>query len=145
MGGPMIKEHSAGVIVYHVDQFNHRTYLLLHYISGHWDLPKGKLENHETEEQAAIRELHEETGLTGTIIPGFKQSLSYIFKNRDGSIVSKDVSFFVGPVTKQEITLSSEHIGYKWLPLRDALDQLTFKNAQQILKLADHYVTTHTE
>ena len=133
----MIQEHSAGIIVYHIDQYNQKTYLLLHYISGHWDLPKGKLEVGETEEQAAVRELKEETGLTGTIIPGFKQALSYIFKNRDGSIVSKDVVFFTGPVTDQKISLSDEHIGYKWLPLNEALQQLTFKNAQQLLKMAD--------
>lgn len=139
----MLQEHSAGIIVYHIDQYNQKTYLLLHYISGHWDLPKGKLEAGETEQQAAVRELKEETGLTGTIVPGFKQSLSYIFKNRDGSIVSKDVVFFTGPVQEQKITLSAEHIGYKWLPLREALAQLTFKNAQQLLKLADQYTAAH--
>lgn len=139
----MIKEHSAGIIVYHVDQFNQRAYLLLHYISGHWDFPKGKLETQETEEEAALRELYEETGLIATIMPNFKQSLSYIFKNRDGKIISKDVSFFVGPTNTQNITLSAEHVGYRWLPFKEALAQLTFKNAQHILKLADQFVTAH--
>lgn len=140
----MLHEHSAGIIIYYRNQYNQHVYLLLHYISGHWDLPKGKLEAGETEQQAAIRELYEETGLTAEIIPGFKQSLSYIFKNRDGSIVSKDVVFFAGEVTEQTVKLSSEHIGYKWLPFNEASTQLTFKNAQQLLKLADQFITNRS-
>jgi hypothetical protein len=35
-------EVSAGVIVYHKNEF-----LLLHYAEGHWDLPKGHIEENE--------------------------------------------------------------------------------------------------
>lgn len=141
----MIKEHSAGVIVYYTDRYNQRTYLLLHYLSGHWDLPKGKLENEETEQEAALRELKEETGLTTSLLPNFSQSLSYIFKNRDGALISKDVTFFIGEVNTQEIKLSSEHIGYQWLSLNEALTLLTFRNAQQLLKMGDQFINGYVK
>ena len=53
---------SAGVIVYRIKN-DEIEYLLLHHIVGHWDFAKGKVEPGETIEQAALRELHEETGL----------------------------------------------------------------------------------
>ena len=44
----MKKEVSAGVIVYRRDMLTHEPlFLILHYISGHWDFAKGKLENQE--------------------------------------------------------------------------------------------------
>ena len=37
---------SAGVVIFRMCDSN-REYLLLHYSHGHWDLPKGKIENGE--------------------------------------------------------------------------------------------------
>lgn len=142
----MKKEFSAGVIVYYEDLINDRVvrlYLLLYYRHGYWDLPKGKLEEGETNLQAAVRELREETGLEADILPGFEQSLSYMFKDPTGELVHKTVTFFVGTVHTKEVALSHEHISYKWLSVRDALQELTYPNAQQVLAMADHFVETY--
>jgi len=40
----------------------------------------------------------------------------------------------------EEVKISPEHIGYKWLPYDEALIQLTFKNAKEILKKADNFL-----
>lgn len=139
----MKKEYSAGVIVfYEIQQEDRldRKYLILQYHKGHWDLPKGKLEGHETHKEAAIRELQEETGLTATLMPHFEQSLSYLFKDLHGNLVSKEVTFFLGKAETQQVILSHEHLSYEWLSLKNALKQVTYANAQQMLRMADQYI-----
>ncbi len=134
----MIEQQSAGIITYCIK--NHEIhYLILHYISGHWDLPKGKLESGETKEQAAHRELHEETGLTAELIPGFEESLAYVFKER-GKLIQKTVTFFVGKTNQQRIMLSREHSGYLWLPFEQAYQRLTYENAKDLLNKADQFI-----
>lgn len=52
---------AAGGVVYHkkIDK-----YLFIHRL-GKWDLPKGKIDEGETPEKAAVREIREECGITG--------------------------------------------------------------------------------
>lgn len=133
----MKREISAGVIVYRRDQVTHEPlYLVLHYISGHWDFAKGKLEEGESKKDAALRELHEETGLTAELVEGFEQSLSYYFKNRKGELVDKEVTFFLGVANQEKVTLSREHVYSRWLLYHEAVGQLTYDNARQVLSSA---------
>lgn len=134
----MIKQQSAGIITFIENEYE-ILYLVLHYLSGHWDFPKGKLEPNETLVQAAVRELQEETGLAATMLPGFQESLHYMFKER-GKLIEKTVTFFVGKTDTQAIRLSYEHNGYLWLPYEQAHAKLTYKNAQEILKQAHTFL-----
>jgi len=126
---------SAGIIVYYQNEF-----LLLHYAHGHWDLPKGKLEAGETKQQAALRELQEETGLQADIISEFSTSFSYIYTEVDGILTKKTVYFFLGEAKSKKVVLSHEHIGYAWLPYQDAHKQLTFDNAKEALAKAYQFL-----
>ena len=51
--------------------FNEKNELLMIFRRGFWDLPKGKLDEGETIEQCAIREVQEETGLKNIKLVGF--------------------------------------------------------------------------
>jgi bis(5'-nucleosidyl)-tetraphosphatase len=136
-------EQSAGVVLYKIAASQEPEYLVLHYVPGHWDFPKGKIEAGETLVQTALRETKEETGLDATIDDAFQQKISYFFKDRSGQLVNKEVIFFVGTTTGTDVTLSREHVGYQWLTLDAALNQLTFQNAKQLLRLADQYIRTN--
>jgi|SRR5579859_742438 len=136
----MLRQFSAGVLVYYMTG-NTREYLLLHYGSGHWDFPKGKIERGETKHQAALRELQEETSLTAIIDQGFEHQLHYYFKQKN-ELIYKTVYFFTGATQSKEVTLSYEHSGYKWLPYREAFNQLTYKNAQETLTAAEEFLNS---
>lgn len=134
----MKREFSAGIIVFFQNSTG-REYLILNYPKGHWDLPKGKMELNETKLETAQRELKEETNLEAEILPGFEETLSYIFRGTQG-LIDKEVTFFVGKVKTKTVILSEEHLDFKWLALDEAINLLTFQNARNILSLADKFI-----
>jgi 8-oxo-dGTP pyrophosphatase MutT (NUDIX family) len=144
-------EKSCGIVVYR-EKDGINLYLLLHYPSGHWDLPKGHVEANETEHQTAARELLEETGISDVhFIDGFREEISYQYrrnKNQGGAshgvggkkISDKQVIFFLGKTKLEEIKLSHEHHGFKWLPYEAAYNKLTFDNAKNLVKKAKNFL-----
>lgn len=135
----MQHQYSAGIIVYRLNEHNKPLYLLLQYNHGHWDFSKGHLEKDETNKEAAIRELKEETGLTAELLPGFQEQITYWFMHNEIKIF-KTVTFFLGNVEHQEVILSCEHTGFSWLPYAEAIDTLTYDNAREVLTKADLFL-----
>ena len=98
----MKHQYSAGIIIYKKEN-NTILYLLLQYGAGHWDFPKGKIEAGETKEEAALRELKEETDLTAQIDGNFEETIQYIFMY-DHEKTIKTVYFLPD---KQQIVMSN--------------------------------------
>ena len=137
----MKHEKSAGAVVFRKEK--EPLYLLLHYEAKHWDFPKGHVEENESDNETVKREVEEETGIKDIeIIEGFKEKLHYFYKLK-GELMSKDVIFYLAKTKSEKVKLSFEHIGFKWLPYKEAMDQLTFKNAKDILEKAHNFLRAH--
>lgn len=67
--------------------------VLFIYRNDKWDLPKGKLEKGESIEEAALREVEEETGIGGLKIDNFLKITYHVFK-RNGVFKLKQVHWF---------------------------------------------------
>jgi len=141
-------EKSAGAIIFRKEG-NEIYYLLLHYPSSakaprdYWDLPKGHIEKGEKIEKTVKREVKEETGLEDLkFVEGFKEWIKYFFKF-DGKNIFKIVTFLLAEKKTEEVKIYFEHIDYKWLSYEEAIKQLTFKNAKEILEKANDYLVKH--
>jgi len=109
---------------------------LLHYTAGHWDFPKGNIEAGEVEKQAATREIREETGITDVeFIDGFRMTINYRYRHGRRP-VQKEVVLFLAQTKTRQIVLSHEHIGFAWIKYEGAMEQLTYRNARNLLTAA---------
>ncbi|OGZ70651.1 MAG: hypothetical protein A3F47_00110 [Candidatus Staskawiczbacteria bacterium RIFCSPHIGHO2_12_FULL_38_11] len=145
----MPQEKSAGAIIYRmINGVPH--FLLLHYPSGHWEFAKGHIEKGEKPEDAAKREIEEETGIKNiTLTPGFKEYSKYFFKKsydlegeakKKAPWVFKLVVFYLAQTKTEDVKISHEHEGFLWLPIDEAVKKLTFKNAKELLKKAHEFI-----
>ena len=81
-------EKAGGGLVY-----NKNGDVLFIFRNGKWDLAKGGMEKNETIEETAIREVEEETGVTGLVITEKLQKTYHIFK-RNGRYKLKITQWF---------------------------------------------------
>src|SRR5690242_19321332 len=105
-------EYSAGAVIYSASG-TVREFLFLRREEGWLDMPKGHIEKGETAEQAAIREIREETGIEAKLDPNFRYESIYWY-NREGNRIKKSVKFFLAEaVQERRVKVSSEHVGHE--------------------------------
>lgn len=126
-------ERSAGIVLFREDNTK-KLFLLLHYLSGHWDFIKGRIEKNEHLKEAAIREAQEETGITDIeFIDGFEEKIQYRYQY-DGRQVRKEVVFFLAKTRTADVKISDEHLDHIWLEFDDAYEKTTYQNAKSLLR-----------
>jgi 8-oxo-dGTP pyrophosphatase MutT (NUDIX family) len=100
-----------------------------------WGLPKGLVEPDETPEQAAVREVREETGLEAVV----EVSLGEIryFYVWEGVRVRKAVHFFLMRATGGDVSQHDDEMEeVRWFALSVALRRATYKGEREVLQRA---------
>lgn len=124
--------HAAGgIIVRHDDDGVARVAVVWRPLRGDWTFPKGKLDQGETYEQAAVREVIEETGLAC-------KPLRFIgtteYQHRKGR--PKVVAYFLMSPKAGEFTPNEEVDELAWLTVREAERRLTWDRDRDLLARA---------
>jgi len=120
---------AAGGVVLRRGESNRLEVLLVHRPAyDDWSFPKGKLETGETDEQAALREVEEETGLRCVL---GRELLST--KYRDGRGRSKSVRYWLMEAVDGVLGASNEVDDARFFLLRDAAVRLTYRRDRELL------------
>ncbi len=98
-----------------------------------WSLPKGHVEPGETREQAAIREVAEETGITGQILVPLG-AIDFWFV-ADGRRIHKTVHHFLMERTGGELSADdAEVVEVQWVPLADISGKLAYADERRLME-----------
>lgn len=129
------QEFSAGGIVFKKE--GERTFILVTQHSGHhgWVFPKGLIDNGESKEAAAIREVREEGGVVAKITHPLKES-TYFYQFK-GEKIKKTVSYFVMEYVSGDINDHDwEMEAAEWLEKDKVLARLTYPSDKKVLQEA---------
>jgi 8-oxo-dGTP pyrophosphatase MutT (NUDIX family) len=133
-------ETSAGGVVYRIDG-GQPFVLLIRDSYQNWGFPKGHLERGERPEEAALREVTEETGLTDLAVRGPLDVIDWFFRFR-GQLIHKVCHFFLMETAEVE-TCPQRTEGItacKWLSFDEAQSVLSYANARDVLKRAQDVI-----
>ncbi len=116
--------------------------LLIQHLNGqHWGFPKGRAEKAETAQEAAIRELKEETGLSIEQFLSLEPFTESYYDQEKPKTVSYFSAFVIGTLKCQP----DEILQAKWFDLDEAMKQISFPESKNVFKKArkhlDGYIT----
>lgn len=125
---------SGGVVV-----FNNAILLLKKY-NGDWVLPKGRVEENENLEQAALREVYEEGSVHAEIIKYIGQ-ISYSFRNNrnlNNELVKKTVHWYLMKTNSMDCYPQKKEgfIGARFVHIDRVASLAKYKDEQDIIKRA---------
>ncbi len=124
------REFSAGGVVYRPAD---ETWLIIKPRGvDRWQLPKGLINKNESSAKAALREVGEEGGIKAQIIERLgNQRYFYVWK---GAKIFKNVDFYLMQYLAKKKGGHDQEIDEAiFLPFKEALNRLTFKNDKEFL------------
>jgi ADP-ribose pyrophosphatase YjhB (NUDIX family) len=97
-----------------------------------WSLPKGHVEPGETKEAAAVREVAEETGITGRVV-GTLGTIDFWFV-ADGRRIHKTVHHYLLLATDGELSADDVEVEeVAWVPLDELPERLAYADERRLI------------
>ena len=137
----MYDEKSCGAVLYTYDN-NILKYLLIVNQDGIYGFPKGHMENDETEEETALREIYEEVGIKAHFMNNFKEYDAYrLFSKEKNKEVYKQVIYFLSDFNKKDIVKQDEEItSYSIVTYEEAISLIQAESSRNILTKANQFI-----
>ena len=143
---PTRSQVSAGGVVFKKETGRVEVALISVGEEQRWQLPKGLIGAHETPEEAALREVHEETGLQTALLKPLKTiEYWYYATTRHGKRLRyhKNVHYYLMRYLSGDTADHDAEVNEaRWFEIGSAAEQLAFKNEREVILLAQQEIDT---
>lgn len=133
-----VKEVSAGGVIYR--KKGDEIEIALIHVRSRWGLPKGHVEEGESIEETALREVREETGLEGKVIRklgDIRYSYRDKTKKNEPIRIYKRVYFFLLQYAKGDVQAQDHEVDEtRWFPIEEAIKNLKFATERTMVHRA---------
>jgi 8-oxo-dGTP pyrophosphatase MutT (NUDIX family) len=128
-------EHSSGGAVIHYLDGRPHVAMIATRGRTRWGLPKGAVSKGETSEQAALREVQEETGILADIISPL-DTIEYYFRAGD-TLIRKRVDFYLMQYVGGKLTPQLTEVDdVEWVELSESIQRASFESEKKLLSAA---------
>ena len=140
---PTFEQISAGGVVYRRVDDRTEVVIVLVVPEMRWQLPKGVIDDGETKEQAALREVREEAGVDAEVVEFLDTSEYWFTVARDGEVMRchKFVHFFLMKYLGGDVNDHDHEVAEaRWVEVETALDMLTFDSDRDVVRKAKELI-----
>ncbi|MBC7868720.1 NUDIX domain-containing protein [Candidatus Saccharibacteria bacterium] len=133
----IVREPTAGGIVFRRNSDEAVEILLIQDAKDRWTIPKGHIEEGETAQQTAKREIGEEAGLTDTDVLGWLGKIHFRYRRVDKLVLMTTQIYLVRAMGDTNAIQKEEWMnGIQWFKFHDALDVIEYEDIGKLMLLA---------
>lgn len=133
----VVRESTAGGIVFRRNKKGKIEILLIQDPKGRWSIPKGHVEEGETAQETALREIGEEAGLTDTEAICWLGKTHFRYRRLSTLVLMTTQIYLVRALGDTEKIKKEEfYASIKWFSFADALEAIEYEDIGRLMLLA---------
>ena len=133
----IVREPTAGGVIFRRNQKGEIEILLIQDSKDRWTIPKGHIEEGETAQETARREIGEETGLTNVDIINWLGKINFRYRRVDKLVLMTTQIYLVRAKGDTDKICKEEWMNdIKWFGFHDALDVIEYEDIGKLMLLA---------
>ena len=133
----IVREPTAGGVVFRRNQQGDVEFLLYQDARDRWPIPKGHIEQGETAQATARREIGEETGLKNLEFHGWLGKVNFRYRRIDKLVLMTTQVYLVKALDPDEKLQKEEWMnGLAWFSFHETLDEIEYEDIGKLILLA---------
>lgn len=132
----IVREPTSGGVVFRRNEKGEVEILLIQDAKDRWTIPKGHIEEGETAQDTAKREIGEEAGLTNVEVLGWLGKIHFRYRRIDKLVLMTTQIYLVKALGDTNAIQKEEWMnGIKWFSFSDALDAIEYEDIGKLMLL----------
>ncbi len=133
----VVREPTAGGIVFRRNKQNQIEILLIQDAKDRWTIPKGHIEEGETAQETAVREIGEEAGIKESEVISWLGKIHFRYRRLNTLVLMTTQIYLVKALGDTNAIKKEEWMnGIKWFSFSEALDKIEYEDIGKLMLLA---------